>query len=267
MPRRKPRLGEFPEKITEVDVNVHADHLNGTGRLVGKVSRSKVTTQNLIARAAQRNRIFSGDLLMVAAMELRDEIVRALKNGECADVLGLGELYLALDGSIQSMRDTPSKMPKFEARFSVSKTLKKELSLIKVNRLFRSSSAPEISRIRKYSSRGTEELTVPRQGMQLFWKRKILTSADKDTLIYLEGTNLKVGGEGCGIVLEHTETGSVFVIPMERLSDNYPRKLSFYLPQDIAPGVYSLRIRTKFHRNGTERKAAAESSALFMEVV
>lgn len=49
MPRRKPEFYETQEIVYTVDVSLSEDHLNASGRLVGKVKARTVNIRNILA--------------------------------------------------------------------------------------------------------------------------------------------------------------------------------------------------------------------------
>jgi|GEM_PF-5336381 len=106
----------------------------------------------------------------------------------------------------------------------------------------------------------------------------LYTGQDGGTLtqgmpVRVSGTNLKVGGEGCGVFIAPVQAdGSPDAdeaswMKAERLVCNKPRTLEFFLPKQVAPGTYRIAVRTACSGNNTLRKTALTGYSKAVTVV
>lgn len=244
MPRRKPGLGEFSEPQYYVDVTLSEDRLNGSGRLVGKVSERTASLRNIIADIKKDNKCFlTESTLFYAAQVLGAAYFERLRRGFAVDVLGLGKIYHALDGTFVSDHDVPSKRPKIVPRFTPSKVLAAACKKLKCRNLYESDVSPKIYAVEDFP-RGTDGEVAAQ------------------SLIMVSGKNIKVAGEGAGVFFVPKAGGEEVAIPPEKIWKNFPRSLEFYIPESVTPGAYDLEVRTRWSRSGRVKKeiccAAAE---------
>ena len=237
MPRRKPRLGEFIEAPRSVNVTLSEDHLNGSGRFVGKVSERTATVRNIIADIEKKGKCFlSKDMLFYAAQVLEEAYLERIKDGFAVNVLGLGRLYHALDGTFGSPFDGPSQRPGIVPRFTPSKTVTELCGKIVCRNVLESDTSPRIRTVGSF----------PAGENGAVFAGKLLT---------ITGKNLKVAGEGAGVFfIPREKTAQSVRIPPEMIGDNFPKSLQFCLPTGMTPGVYDVEIRTKWSRSGRLKK-------------
>ena len=236
MPRRKPSFGEFPEQQYYVDVTLSEDHLNGNGRLVGKVSERTVSLRNIIADIKKNHKCFlTEETLFYAAQTLGEAYFERLRRGFAVDVLGLGKIYHALDGTFVSQHDVPSKRPKIVPRFTPSKVVAAACKKLKCMNLYESDVSPKIYTVEAFP-RGTNGEVA------------------EQSFVKVSGRNIKVAGEGAGVFFVPRVDGEAVAIPPEKIWKNFPKSLEFYIPDDVMPGTYDLEVRTRWSRSGRVKK-------------
>ena len=87
------------------------------------------------------------------------------------------------------------------------------------------------------------------------------------TLVRVCGRNLKLAGDGAGVFFLPTAGGDAVCVPPERMGDNFPRSLMFYLPSEVTPGTYALEVRTRWARNGRFRQELCAGKRIEITVV
>lgn len=236
MPRRKPGLGEFSEPQHYVDVTLSEDRLNGSGRLVGKVGERTATLRNIVADIKKDGKCFlTESTLFYAAQVLGAAYFERLKRGFAVDVLGLGKLYHALDGTFVSNHDAPSKRPKIVPRFTPSKAVAAACKKLKCRNLYESDVSPKIYAVEGFP-RGADGEVAAR------------------SLVTISGRNIKVAGEGAGVFFVPKTGGEAVAVPPEKIWKNFPLSLEFYVPDSVTPGAYDLEVRTRWSRSGRVKK-------------
>ena len=243
MPRRKPDILEVIEPQYYVDVVLSEDRLNGSGRLVGKVNERTANIRNIIADIKKdRKCIMSEDTLFYAAQVLGAAYFERFRRGFAVDVLGLGKLYHALDGTFVSDHDVPSKRPKIVPRFTPSKAVAAGCEKLKCRNLYKSDVSPRIYAVEGFPHGADGEVAA-------------------QSLVMVSGSNIKVAGEGAGVFFVPKAGGEAVAIPPEKIWKNFPRSLEFCVPDDVTPGAYDLEIRTRWSRSGRVKKEMCCASA------
>lgn len=243
MPRKKLGIGEFPEPQYYVNVTLSEDHLNGGGRLVGKVDERTAGLRNIIADIKKDHKCFlTEDTLFYAAQVLGTAYFERLRRGFAVDILGLGKLYHALDGTFASKHDVPSKWPKIVPRFTPSKAVAAVCKKLKCRNLYDSDVSPRIYKVEDFPRSADGEVAA-------------------QSLVMVFGSNIKVAGEGAGVFFVPKAGGEAVAIPPEKIWKNFPRSLEFCVPDDVTPGAYDLEIRTRWSRSGRVKKEMCCASA------
>ena len=235
MPKKQTPLGQ-PERQYYVDVTLSADHLNGSGRLVGKVNERTVTLRELIADVEKEGTcLLRGSMLLYAAQTLEAAYLERIRRGYAVDVLGLGRLYHALDGTFAAGQDDSDSRPQVVPRFTPSRSVAEACGALRCRNLREGDTSPAIRAVRGFPHGENGE---------------VLPGA----FIEIAGEHLKVTGDGAGVFLVPEAGGGEIRIPPEKLHRNFPKSLAFLLPEGIVPGVYALEIRTRWSRNGRQKK-------------
>ena len=243
MPRRKPEIGEFPEPQYYVDVTLSEDRLNGSGRLVGKVRERTVSIRNIIADIKRDQKCFlTEDTLFYAAQALGTAYFERLRRGFAVDVLGLGKIYHALDGTFVSKCDVPSKRPKIVPRFTPSKVVAAVCRKLKCRNLYESDVSPKIYAVEDFPRGANGEVA-------------------ERSLIKVSGRNIKIAGEGAGVFFVPKTGGETVAVPPEKIWKNFPQSLEFHIPNDVMPGAYDLEVRTRWSRSGRVKKKMCHATA------
>lgn len=249
MPRRKPGLGNFAGAPRGVRVTLSEDHLNGSGRLVGKVNEQTATLRNIVGDIQRNGRcLLNENMLFYAAEVLREAYLDRIRDGYAVDVLGLGRIYHALDGTFRTESDTPGARPKLVPRFTPSRLLVAACKKLVCATVRRSDTAPVVWSVQSLPDDGS---SVLRAGSP----------------VRICGRNLKLAGDGSGVFFLPTAGGDAVCLPPERMADNFPRSLLFYLPPDIQPGTYAMEVRSRWLRNGRIRQEVCAGKQITVTVV
>lgn len=249
MPRKKPGLGSFTETQYGVRVTLSEDHLNGSGRLVGKVNEQTATLRNIVGDIQKNGRcLLEENMVFYAAQVLRDAYLDRLRRGYAVDVLGLGKIYHALDGTFRTEIESPGARPKLVPRFTPSKELLAACKKLVCSVVRRSDTAPAVWSVQSLPDDGSG---MVRAG----------------TLVRVCGRNLKLAGDGAGVFFLPAAGGDAVCVPPERAADNFPRSLLFYLPPEVTPGTYDMEVRTRWSRNGRVRQEVCAGKRIAVTVV
>ena len=111
---------------------------------IGAVKRNTVTVENLIASAAESNSGVDSYTLQHSAYVLEDESLKALRAGNAVNLLGLGTLYITIDGSVEGDNADSSSVAGFKLGFTPSTKAQNILSSLKVDKVVYASSSPVI---------------------------------------------------------------------------------------------------------------------------
>lgn len=288
-------LGDFSEQERTVDVRLHEDTLNNSGTFVGKVEGDALTTDNLIGRIMKSGAAINPHVLKTAAMYLDYEIKKAFAEGHKVEVLGVGVLRLALDGTVKNVRGTPSTLPHLEARFSLSDDVKKLAKNVRINDMVVSDNKPRIFDILGFDSNSVRVEAATENGVEAFssepganhdlrqYNRSypinvdvemILNSSDDKVAVVrrlervtLKGQHIKIAGDGSDIFFASMSKDGILADEANWISlntaasvrENLPSTVSFYVPKDIPDGHYRIVLKTKYNKSGKLMKNLAQA--------
>lgn len=248
MPRRKPEFYETQEVVYTVDVSLSEDHLNASGRLVGKVKSKTVNIRNILADIKDKGDCRLDDnTLFYAAREIALAYMERLRRGYALDLLGLGRLYPALDGTYKTVHDAPSLRPNVVPRFTPSKDCVTLCEKLQCRFATKSNSAPTISCVRSFDDKRT---------------------ADAKTVVYagqpmeLRGRNLKLEGDGAGVYFTPRGSERAICVPPQKVANNFPKSLLFCLPKEIPSGLCAVEVRTHWSRSGRLKKELCRGNSV-----
>ena len=107
----------FNKADSLVSVTLHHSTLSEDGVNYGKVTRNTVTLENLIASIIDENRGIDPYLIQHSAILLQQQIIKMLQLGNSVNVLDLGFLYIALNGTVKG--DNPGQLTCLILRFAL----------------------------------------------------------------------------------------------------------------------------------------------------
>lgn len=231
-------MAEFKKAGDLLSVSLRKNQLSDKDdSYVGSVTRNKVTLENLIASAAEKNHEISSYTLQHSAFILGDEIIAAVRSGKAVDFFGVGTLSIYVDGSVSGQNPDGTSIPGFRFGFSPSQKAQGALTALKVDKVVFSDSAPVFDRIINSFSQENDVLK-------------------KGKGVHIYGNRLKVFGDDSGIwfapiesdgTVAKDESKWIAVVPTT-VSINQPKHLEFYVPEteEMAEGQYSIVIRTRY---------------------
>ena len=119
----KEELGTFENPKGKVFVSIYPSNLkdkdgNQIGGYIGKIKKRTRTVEQLIAKAKDRGSTLSPQTLFYAAQVLSNAAKEALADGYAVDLLGLGTLGFAIDGSLDSSMSSREISEHFKLEFT-----------------------------------------------------------------------------------------------------------------------------------------------------
>ena len=202
----------------------------------GRVTINTVTLENLIASIAEKNPGISSYMIQHTASLLGDEMLNACKSGNSVDFLGLGTMFISVSGAVNGENPGETNIPGFKLNFTPSAKAQESLGSLKVDKVVIADSNPAIDKIINVFDQNEKRILKTGKGVKI------------------TGSKLKVFGEDSGIWfapvkedgLTNNDESSWTSVSTQTLSLNKPKSLEFYVPDSLAPGQYSIVIRTRF---------------------
>ena len=224
---------------------------------IGHVTRNTVTVKNLIAEIAKKNEGVSSYMIEHAANLLSDEMLNACQNGKSVDVLGLGTMYIAIDGSITGDNPDESSIPGFKANFTPSPKTQKVLENLKVDQVVIPASIPVIDMITNTFNQNTTRDLIRGKGVRITGNKLKILGADAG--IWFAPLN----ADGNAVKDETLWTA----IDKTTLSCNKPKSLEFYVPDGLIDSNYRIVVRTRFSSGDEELKSPITGYSKIVNIV
>ena len=211
---------------------------------VGRVSRNTITLENLIASISRRNEGISPFMIQHVANLLGEEVLIACQSGKAVSVLGLGTMYISVDGSVAGENPGESSIPGFKLNFTPSARAQAAVESIRVDKVILADSNPVIDRIINKFDQNEERRLMVGKGVRI------------------TGEKLKLLGEASGIWFAPVdEDGSAVKdedlwvkVSENTLSFNNPKSLEFYVPDSLKQDTYRIVLRTRYCSGSKELK-------------
>lgn len=211
---------------------------------VGRVSRNTITLENLIASISKRNEGISPFMIQHVANLLGEEVLTACQNGKAVSVLGLGTMYISVDGSVTGENPGESSIQGFKLNFTPSTRAQAAVESIRVDKVILADSNPVIDRIINKFDQNEERRLMVGKGVRI------------------TGEKLKLLGEASGIWFAPVdEDGSAVKdedlwvkVSENTLSFNNPKSLEFYVPDSLKQDTYRIVLRTRYCSGSKELK-------------
>lgn len=246
------RLQESANGRVTVKLQKNQFSKDGAENFYGKVERYTYSTQNILAVMAESVPLVDTGTIASVLNAYANTLLKILRSGNAVKFGELGTFYIAGKGTV----DSESGKPALTVKFSASSALKVAVQDI------------EISSSEYIAPSGviTSVTDVPTGNMD--------GTITKGGSVLVEGSSLKIGGEGSGIWFAPiTENGqlsadeSIWVKSESLLVYNMPSKLLFALPPNLASGKYKIVVRTRYAgRSSYERKYLVEAVSESIEV-
>lgn len=219
----------------------------GTENYYGKVNRFTYSPQNILSEMSKNLPFVDTGTVTSVMNAYTNTLLSVLAAGNAVKFGELGTFYIAGKGSVEGENEKPA----LTVKFSASQTLKDAVKDVEITSSVISVPSGTITSITSVATGKKEEA---------------FTSG---CAVLVEGSSLKVGGEGSGIWLASiTENGAVttdessWLKVESALTFNLPSKLLFTLPADIQAGTYKLVVRTRYaEKSSYERKYTIEISS------
>ena len=234
------QLSDTGNKLT---VTLHKNPFDAQS-YIGSISRQTVTLNTLAKRIKENDAGLSEYTIFNVAGQLKKEALNAIKRGQAVNVLGLGTLYMVPDGTVSLYSPDDALSKKISLRFTPSSDATDAVSDLKINLVTVSDPAPQINSI----------MSLPSvDGENVFKAGKAIS---------ISGDKLKIGGEDSGIFLcKADDEGNVSSAAQVQVGErlivrNKMRELEFFIPSDLAPGSYRIKLVTRSSGGSTMRKTA-----------
>ena len=228
-------ITEHTGSTKTVNVTVRKSHIIDGEKQFATVNRNTATLENIIAAVHKNNPLISENIIRTVATEFKIAMLEKLQNGEGLNLFDLGTLYLTSKGSIESENPTAEDVPAFGVGFTPTKTAKFSVSDIEIDSLEKAETSPSIASF--------TDLSTNKNGFEI-----------------TEGGGMKISGERLKIAGNNDATGVFFAPALEsgkideneenwkkvsRLFRNFPKDLSFLLPEDAkAESKWFIVVRT-----------------------
>ena len=246
------KINNFTEAKGSLDVTLY-NSFNSENGFYGRVSRRTVDLENIIADIAKENVGVTPLMIQHIASLLQSQILRLLGLGFSVNILELGTIYLAAEGTIKGM--ALSDIPTLTARFTPSTLLKEKAASVKVEHVLMGSGAPVI-----VSTTDTFDTSEDSKG--------ILTSG---RVARITGRHLRLRQKEKDDDGDADERNGIFFVPLtedgamnsnesmwikaSNVIKNTPSVLEFYVPEDInVESRYRIAVRTDSMGRGKKRK-------------
>lgn len=217
----------------------------GTGKkFYGRFERDVLSMENLLSRVQQKNPGTDEIIINTGISYIKREILAALKEGKAVNLMDLGELYIGASGSVASDSACDIQDLNLCVKFTASQILRDSIAKVSIGKVLFSNTAPVITKIFNWYT-GEESTTL---------------SMGKN--VVLEGKRLKLGSdENSGLFLAPTdEKGDVsddettWFNCTNLVRQNTPKKIDFYLPDNLNSGSgYRIVVKSNYI-NGTNKR-------------
>ena len=261
----KEELGTFENPKGKVFVSIYPSNLkdkdgNQIGGYIGKIKKRTRTVEQLIAKAKDRGSTLSPQTLFYAAQVLSNAAKEALADGYAVDLLGLGTLGFAIDGSLDSSMSSREISEHFKLQFTPSKSAENLLKNISPSNIYVHNSKISITEVKSFSA-GQTDMNVVYQGRPLC----------------IKGNGLKLGGDVCGVFLVPLTEQYVYAPRSEWINlpnpyTNTPKKLELFFPEslnisyDAEKGeeepLFCIAVVTSLTQNGRKRAECIEEFSM-----
>lgn len=212
---------------------------------IGRVTRNTVSLENLIASISEKNPGVSPYMIQHVANLLGEEMLKACENAKAVDVLGLGTMYISVAGSISGENPIESSIPGFKLNFTPSSRAQEAVDSLKVDKVIIADSNPIIDRVINTFNQNEERNLLKGKGVRI------------------TGSKLKVMGDGSGIWFAPVDSEGMInkdentwtEVNQETISQNKPKTLEFYVPDNLTDPKYRIVIRTRYCSGDKELKS------------
>lgn len=218
----------------------------GTGKkFYGRFERDSLSMENLLSRIQEKNPGADEIIMQTGISYLKREILAAIKEVKAVNLLDLGELYISVMGSVASDSATDISDLTLTIKFSASQVLRDAITKVSIGSVVFSNTAPTINKIINWFT-GKETTTL---------------TAGKNVII--EGKKLKLGTENSALYLAPVdEKGEItsdeessWINCTNLIRQNNPKKIDFYLPNEISDdSSYRIVIKSDYINGTTKRK-------------
>lgn len=246
------KLQEQANGLLSVKLQKNQFAKEGEQNFYGKVERVTYSTQNVLDEMAAAIPLVDLGTIASVLNAYANTVLKVLSAGNAVKFGELGTFYIAGKGTVSS----ESGKPDLTVKFSTSQVLKDAVGNIEIASSEYVAPSGVISSVTDVSS-GKSDGKLTAGGSVL-----------------VEGSSLKVGGDGSGIYFAPIAEGTDSLSSESEwkkvdsvLVFNLPSKLLFALPQNLASGKYKIIVRTRYAgKTGYERKYLVESVSETVEV-
>ena len=178
-----------------------------------------------------------------------------LQLGNSVNVLDLGFLYIALNGTVKGDNPGAADLPDFKVRFTPSVLVNQSISNLTADKIVFSDASPVINTI-------TDE-----------WTKIENTSLTRDKTCYITGKRLNLGTTENAITFipvdaEGNEAeGEKISVAQDKIISNTATKLRFYVPDGlVSEGSYKIRLSTTYINKKHSRKTPVSTDSISLTI-
>lgn len=212
---------------------------------IGRVTRNTVSLENLIASISEKNEGVSPYMVQHVANLLGNEMLRACQNGNAADVLGIGTMYIGIAGTVSGENPGESSIPGFKICFTPSAKAQEAVDSLKVDKVIIADSCPIFDRIINTFNQNENRILSIGKGVKII------------------GSRLKILGEDSGLWFAPLEEDGTVTkdeskwtsVNPATISANKPKSLEFYVPDSLTEGSYCIILKTRWCSGDKELKS------------
>jgi len=247
---------QYKDAAGYVSVTVHQSNLTNNGKNFLRVSRNTVTLENLIASIIKGNHGVDPYNIQHSAILIQQEIIKMLRLGKAVNVLDLGSMYLAVDGSVKGDNLKESDIPDLTVKFTPSSFVKDSVKGVVVDVIVKSQVKPTLTKITDGYTKAENQFLI------------------KKGICFIKGEHLKLGGveNPVSFVMvddngNEIKNQALVYLDESRIFANTPSKLSFFVPDELIAGKkYKIRVSSRYIQKDKFRKTAITGESIALEI-
>lgn len=246
----------FDEAQSSINISLQKSYISKDSVHYAKVSRKTVTVENIIAAIMEENHGLDPVMIQHAITLFQQQVLKQLKLGNSINMMDLGNLYIAMKGSIDTKSNSPCSDSSFVVKFTPSPLTQATVANLAVNQILLPDTEPHINYITDSWSKTQNQIITPGK------------------ICLIKGNNLKLGGNTYSISFYETDNNGninkekeAIEVPAEHILQNTNKKLQFYIPETLQAGKsYVIKISTMYLNNGKSRKSSVETISNVLSV-
>ena len=248
---------DFEKSKTKLSVTLFNSGIIKDGEHVGKVSRTVVSLENLIAGIIEENSGIDPLLIQHSAFLLKKQILKMLSQGKAVNLLDIGTVYIGLKGTVKGNNPKSSDLSELKLNFTPSSEAKESLKNVAIDKVVFSDNAPKI------------------QSITDLWTKSINSQITMGKTCIIKGRKLKLGGNSYSIsFIKLDKTGKAdlssapVIVDESKITKNTNGVLQFFVPESLDKNAfYKIRISTSYINKYKSRKNPLVKESIKVKVI